>query len=112
MLDRTRIFDLLDVKVGSLSITNIRKDRWGHTITLNLVYSYPPEEKPFKLIFKDCQVFELHILKARSELPRGKVMPVTTHELGQSDYQHEARIVTTVVEVVISYGEVVVEKDW
>jgi hypothetical protein len=106
------IFDLLGVKVGSLAVADVQKDRWGQTITVDFVYTYPPEKKPFKLVFTNCRAFEWYVLKAPHEMPTGETVNVITHELGQPNHQRTARIATVAVEIIISYGALTVEKDW
>jgi hypothetical protein len=110
--DRSIIYDLLDVRIGNLAVSNIRQDKWGSTVTVECIYSYPPEEKTFKLVFKNCRAIQWYILKTTAEMEAHPVAQVITHDLGQANYQRTARIVTVTVEIIISYEELVVEKDW
>ena len=106
------IFDLLGVRIGSLNVADVHIDRWGQTLTVAMNYLYPPEEKPFRLVFRDVRAFEWYVLKAPDEMPQGQTVNLITHNLGLPDHQQTARLATVPVEIIISYGTVVIEKDW
>jgi len=112
MEHRAVIYDLLDVKIGNMAVRRIQPDAWGSMVIVECLYSYPPEEKPFTLIFKNCRAIQWYVLKSADELKHETRAQVMTHDLGQGNYQRTARIATVLMEVIISYGELVVEKAW
>jgi hypothetical protein len=107
---RTLIYGLLGLQVGNLTLTDTRLTRWGNEVTLSFIYRYPPEEKTFRLIFKRCRGIEWHVVK--EGIAEGEQAQLMTHDLGEQNYQRTARIATVLVEIIISYGELAVEKDW
>jgi len=107
---RTLIFNLLNLQVGNLTMTDVRMIRWGNEIVISFIYSYPPEEKTFRLIFKDCRGIEWNIIK--DTIAEGEQAQLMTHDLGEAHHQRTARIATVLIELIISYGTLEVEKDW
>lgn len=111
-LDRTIVYDLLGIRIGNLTVAKISLDEWGSAITIDWIYTYPPEEKTFQLIFSDCRAIQWYILKSSAEMQDLHTAQVITHDLGQPNYQRTARIATVVLEIIISYGALSVKKDW
>ncbi len=107
---RTLIYSLLNLQTGNLAVTDVRLLRWGSEIVVSCIYSYPPEEKTFRLIFKDCRGIEWNVIKGN--ITEGEQAQLLTHDLGEGNHQRTARIATVLIELIISYGELVVEKDW
>lgn len=112
MSHRTLIYDLLDLRVGNLAVNSIRQDAWGGTVRVEFLYNYPPEEKTFTVIFKDCRAIQWYILKDAAEMAAHPNAQLMTHDLGLANYQRTARIATVLVEVIISYRELAIEKAW
>ena len=104
------VFDHLGLTTGSLSITGFNITHWGSEITLDCLYSYPPEEKPFRLIFKHCTGAQWSV--ANNGAANSETAQMLTHDLGDPNHQRTARIATVLFEVIISYGELIVEKGW
>jgi hypothetical protein len=107
---RKLIYSLLNLPTGSLAITDVRLTRWGSDIVISCIYRYPPEEKTFRIVFKDCRGIEWNVIKDR--IAEGDEAQMLTHDLGEGKHQHTARIATTLVELIITYGELSIEKDW
>ena len=107
---RTLIYSLLNLQVGNLTVTDVRLSHWGSEIAVSCIYQYPPEEKTFRLIFKDCRGIEWNVIKG--DIAEGEQAQLMTHDLGEGRHQRTARIATTLIELIISYGELVVEKHW
>jgi len=84
--------------------------RWGSEIVVSCIYSYPPEEKPFRLIFKDCRGIEWTVIKGN--ISDGEQAQLLTHDLGEGNHQRTARIATVLIELIVSYGELVINKNW
>lgn len=101
------IYDLIHLPVGSLTLTDTHLSRWGDELTLDLVYRYPPEEKAFRLIFKRCSSVHWTIPQQRTAGTDAAQM--LTHDLGEDHHQRTARFATVLCEIIISYGELVIE---
>jgi hypothetical protein len=106
------IYDLIDLKMGNLAVTDIQHDRWGHTLTVECLYSYPPEEKMFKLAFNNCRSIQWYVLRDAAEAKGVSSAQLLTHDLGQPNYQRTARIATVLVDLIILYETLEVQKDW
>lgn len=104
------IFDHLGLPTGSLSVNGVQIEQWGSKLVLDCIYRYPPDEKLFRLIFKRCSGLQWSI--AQTNPISSPTAQILTHDLGDPDYQRTARIVTVLFEVIVSYGELVVEKGW
>ncbi len=104
------VFDRLGLPTGSLTVTGIHVAHWGGELTLDCLYQYPPTEKTFRLIFKHCTGVQWNIANPKES--DGAVAQMLTHDLGDPDHQRTARIATVLFEVIVSYGELVVEKGW
>jgi hypothetical protein len=107
---RTLIYSLLNLQTGNLAVSEVRLLRWGSEIIVSCIYRYPPEEKIFRLIFKDCRGIEWNVIKGN--IAEGEQAQMLTHDLGEGNHQRTARLATVLIELIISYGELVVEKDW
>lgn len=103
------VFQLLEVRTGNLAITSIDTEHWGSEVVVSCLYRYPPEERPFKLRFQKVRNMQWITVKFDQTIDDAQVL---THDIGEGDYQRTARFATVLVEVVISYESVVVEKDW
>jgi hypothetical protein len=101
------VYDLIGLPTGNLTVTDAQAAHWGSQLTIDCLYSYPPEEKTFRLIFKNCSSVQWFV--ARSD---GETAQLLTHDLGEGNHQHTARIATVLFEVIIAYGELVIEKGW
>ena len=106
---RTNIFDMLNIRTGNITLTNIRVEKWGSEIVVECLYRYPPEEKAFALRFKRVRSSQWISVKMDSEDNHAQVL---THDVGEGNYQRTARFATVVAEIVISYDVVEIEKDW
>ncbi len=104
------VYSLLNVSPGDLTVMQIRLPRWGSIVHIDCIYRYPPEEKPFRLVFTGCRGIEWNVI--RTEIGDNEVAQVLTHDLGEAHYQRPARFVTVLAEVVIIYDELMLEKQW
>ncbi len=105
-----RIYDLLDLRTGSLTLNAVHVNRWGSEISFDCVYRYPPEEKLFRLVFHNCRGIEWSVVK--NDIPEDEPAQVLTHDLGADHYQRPARFATVLAEILITYEKLVLEKDW
>lgn len=112
MSEITRIYDKLDLRHGNLAVTAIDLDKWGSVITIHCLYRYPPEEKIFRLIFHNCRGIEWLVQKRAEEMDLEQSAQLMTHDLGQPGYERTARFATTLVELLVSYETMAIEKDW
>jgi hypothetical protein len=107
---RTLIYNLLDLPLGNITVSEVKLARWGSEVSFSCIHRYPPEEKKFRLIFKDCRGIEWTVVKA--DIAEGEQAQMLSHDLGEGNHQRTARIATVLAEIIISYGELVIEKDW
>ncbi|MEQ8675835.1 MAG: hypothetical protein RLP44_06355 [Aggregatilineales bacterium] len=105
----TNVFELLDIRTGNIALNDVRVEKWGSVVVVDAVYRYPPEEKAFTLRFTGVRSIQWITVKLNSDADTAQVL---THDIGEGNYQRTARFATVLAEVVISYGEVAVEKDW
>ena len=105
----TNVFQLLDIRTGNIALKDVRVEKWGSEVIVDALYRYPPEEKTFALRFTGVRSIQWITVKLDSDDETAQVL---THDIGEGNYQRTARFATVLAEVVISYGEVVVEKDW
>ncbi len=104
------VYSLLDVSPGDLTVTRVALARWGSEVQVDCVYRYPPEEKPFRLVFTGCRGIEWNVIKG--EIGEGEVAQVITHDLGEPHHKRPARFATVLAEVIIIYDTMTLEKDW
>lgn len=109
---RTLIYNLLDLPHGHLAVTDIQVAHWGSTLIVDCTHTYPPDTKAFTLIFKDCQGIRWYVQNAADTAPDDTPAQLLTHDLGKPKHQHTARLATTMVEIILSYGELEIVKDW
>lgn len=106
---RTLIYDVLNLSAGNLAVTAVHLNQWGNELIFDLIYRYPPEEKTFRLIFKDCRGIEWTV--AQPDNRQDEQAQLLTHDLGEPQHRRTARIATVKFEAIISYGELTVEID-
>lgn len=109
-MNKTQIYDLLELRTGSLTLDAVQLNRWGSEIIIDCRHRYPPEEKAFRLIFNDCRGIEWSVIK--SDIGEGEAAQVLTHDLGAGQHTRPARFATVLAEILITYGDMVIEKDW
>ena len=108
-MKRSNIFDLIDIRTGNIAISGFDIEKWGSEVVVKCLYRYPPDEKLFNLRFKRVRSMQWITVKLDADDDTAQVL---THDIGEGKYQRTARFATVLAEVVISYDEVVVEKDW
>lgn len=106
------IHTILGVNPGHFVVNSLTVDTWGSQISFDCTYRYPPDEKSFTLIFEECRSLEWYIQRDGDEIRKLKNAQLLAHDLGEGDHQRTARIATTLVEVIISYGRLKIERDW
>ncbi|MGB7340240.1 MAG: hypothetical protein WBC91_15185 [Phototrophicaceae bacterium] len=102
----------LGLDPGHITIDDIAVMKWGSEVIVDCTYEYPPTKKQFRLIFSDCLSMEWFIQQNGSHTHHTEHPSLLTHDLGGDDYQRTARIASTAVEVIISYGKLKIERDW
>lgn len=106
------IHQRLGLSPGNIIITGITPQEWGSQLVVTCVYRYPPDEKPFTLIFHDCRSMDWYIQKSEAQMQHHQSAQLLTHDLGLPDYDRTARLATTLFEVVIAYRKLKIEKFW
>lgn len=106
------IHQILGLNPGHYTVNSVEIETWGSQITFDCIYRYPPDEKLFRLIFEECRSLEWYIQRDGDEIRKLKNAQLLAHDLGEGNHQRTARIATTLVEVIISYGRLKIERDW
>ncbi len=107
-----RLFELLEMPPGGLSLTNVEYRRWGRDCTLSMCYEQDGVSLPFRIKLFGCT--EIH-------------WDVHGEDHDIDDYANEADVIgvvfnskidlaqisitTVVVEVAVIYSRLVLEKD-
>lgn len=95
---------------GNYTVTRITPDAWGTRVIIELLYRYPPEEKPLRLIFEDCRSQDWYMQKSSAEAQTADSAQLMTHDLGLPDYARTARFATTMLEIILSYRVLRIEQ--
>lgn len=109
---RRLIHHSLGLDPGHIVINDIAVMEWGSEIIFDCTYEYPPDKKTFRLIFSDCRSIEWFIQHDGVKSRSFEKSQLITHDLGDGNYQRTARIASTVVEIIIAYGRLKIERDW
>lgn len=94
---------------GNIMITAVRVEQWGSRLVVLGIYRHPPLEKRFELNFIDCRGIQWYVQKSLTEMRRYSDTPLMTHDLGEDNHQRTARLATTLVEIILSYGTLTIE---
>ena len=101
------IHEMLHETPGYLAVQAISLKDWGSEIVFDCTYSHPPLLKRFRLLFHDCRGIEWTVI--RQPAAGEDEAQVLTHDLGEPNHQHTARIATVLAEVILSYGSLTLE---
>lgn len=102
--DRTLLYDLVDLPPGNLSVLAMRLEAWGSVLVVRCLHN---QRQPVTLTFDGCRGLEWHVL--RLPIPPDATAQLITHDLGADQHRRTARLVTTLAEVIVSYGTLRVE---
>lgn len=108
----TLIPDQLGLGPGNLVITDYNTELWGSVVRVNCIYRYPPDVKPFTLVFRNVRNMDVYVQKGPDRLREIEEAQLLTHDLGEPKYERTCRLASTAVELIISYDTVDIEKDW
>lgn len=106
---RKRLYDVVELYPGNLSLTDIIMEKWGSILHVNITYRYPPRETLISLSFFDVRGIEWNIQRNSHEIEEGAEAQLMTHDLGESRYQRTARFASTMVELIFSYRSMKIE---
>ncbi len=105
------IFEALHLAIGAWLITGIEYKRWNRDLVFNAIYDDSREDTVFHVIFKDCQYINWFAMGDEVDAHHAAV-DVIGMEIGEGAHRKPAMITTDLFEVSITYGELVIEKDW
>lgn len=108
----TLIHNMLGLDPGNIVLTNYQVEAWGSVLKVDGIYRYPPEEKPFTIIFRDIRSIDVYVQKPFDTVSEIKEAQLMTHDLGEINYGRTARLASVAVELVISYKTLDVQKRW
>jgi hypothetical protein len=84
---------------------------WGKERLVDFLYNPLTQDKPFRIIFKDCASYQW--ASTGSEIDERDVnADVIGFEIGLDQHHRPAVLTTDLFEVIIHYGTLEVEKDW
>lgn len=105
------IFESLRLDQGAWLITDFIFSRWGTELTIHGQYHPLKPETRLHFTFKNCQHIEWESLNDEID-EMDTTVDVIGMELGQDHQRKPAVITTRFFEIVISYGELTLHKDW
>jgi len=106
---RKRLYDVIDLHPGNLALTDIVMEKWGSILHVNIMYRYPPQEKPIRVSFFDVRGIEWNVQRSTHDIKEDVEAQLLTHDLGESHYERTARFASTMVELIFSYRMVKIE---
>lgn len=107
--ERKRLYDVIDLYPGNLTLTDIIMEKWGSILHVNITYRYPPKETHISVSFFDVRGIEWNVQRSTHEIEDGIEAQLMTHDLGESRYQRTARFASTMVELIFSYRQMKIE---
>ncbi|MEL6525104.1 MAG: hypothetical protein AAFQ07_05275 [Chloroflexota bacterium] len=108
---RKLIHRVLGLDPGHIVVTDILVDAWGSEVVFDCIYEYPPRKLGFRLIFSDCRSIEWFVQHTGARARDMSVSQLITHDLGAGRHERTARMATVMAELIISYGNLKVERD-
>jgi hypothetical protein len=95
-------------------INSITAKRWGNELTFDAHYDGSQPDTTFKIIFKDCHKIEWLAFGIEFEFHENDIARtvVIGMDVGEDQHRKPAIITTNLFELWITYGELIVEKDW
>lgn len=112
MPERVLITTRLGLPPGNLAIREIQVESWGSRLIVDCVYRFPPDEKPFRLIFNDCRSIEWIVQKSTAGMVGFAEAQLISHDLGKENYERTARLASTLAEIIIAYAKLKIERQW
>jgi hypothetical protein len=108
-MKENEIFHHLGLEPRGLFITKFSVDLWGSRITLECNYDYD-NPKVFHLTFEHCR--EIQWFLVNDENITDEIADVILFSLGQSLYKERASIITDIFQIMLSYENFTLAKDW
>lgn len=108
---RKLIHKVLGLDPGHIAVTAIQVNAWGSEVVFDCIYEYPPRKLAFRLIFSDCRSIEWFVQRDGNRARDTAISQLITHDLGAGRHERTARMATVMAEVIISYGNLKVERD-
>lgn len=109
-MNRFEIFEKLNEKPAGIFISKIEIASWGQELILSCLYD-PDKNKHFEVHFYGCQEIHWEMIEDRS-LQKEVVADVIDIILDAKRETQDAIIHTLEFEIIVTYGEVIVQKQW
>jgi len=105
------VFNILGMPLGGLFVTEFRLKQWGKELEVHFRYNPHTDDKPFTLRFKDCS--SIHWEEVGSEIDEeNTVADVIGSKIGEKGHQKPAIITTDLFTLIVTYGELILDKNW
>lgn len=110
-MNQLEIFDRLGLRPGGILIRHFDMADWGRTLVIYAFYSTLDEALPFRLIFRNCSEISW---QSMTDASSGSVefADVINVLFGTNQSLETCVITTDLFEVVVSYGQLTIVKDW
>ena len=106
------LHESLGLSPGNWSIEDVTIEAWGSQVLIDCVHRFPPDEKPFRLVFEDVRSIQWFVQKRGDELQKLTSAQLMSHDLGVGNYERTARFATPLAEIIISYERLKIERLW
>lgn len=103
--------DLLGAAESGLFITHIESRLWGTEQIIHFIYNPSVEDKPFRIIFKDCTRSHWEYY-GEADDERDETADVIGFDFHRDQNGQAVILHTDLFEVIIHYGSLEVVKDW
>jgi hypothetical protein len=101
----------LKLEQGGWLITQVESKLWGRNLVFHALYDVTQPHTQFTLTFHDCYRVQWELIDREVD-EREIHADVMGMDLGQDQHRKSAVINARIFEIAITYGEMVIEKDW
>ncbi len=101
----------LRLEQGGWLITSIESNLWGKDLTFHALYDITQPETHFRLKFRNCRKLNWELIDWDVD-ERDTTADVMGMDLGEDQHRKAAVINAGIFEVIITYGELVIQKEW
>jgi hypothetical protein len=110
----SEIFEALNLARGAWLINELTVNQWGIELTIHALYDPEEADTQFQITFKDCRktvwdAFDVEDAIAENNALQADVIGM---DIGEAQHRKPAVITTDLFEIAITYGELVIQKDW
>jgi hypothetical protein len=101
----------LKLEQGAWLITKVESRLWGKELTFHALYDVTQPATQFRLIFRNCRRVNWELIDVNVD-EHDTTADVMGMDLGEDQHRKPAVINAGIFEIAITYGEMVIEKDW